>query len=104
MPTDRSPTTRPSYTTINMNADVLGQTHAGFLIVSSCSVSPNEPRLINSVDFLMMFLAHLAPTILPSPFTGLLEPHLVIGCGSLRLFVSAAANTSLMMAMLVSCL
>ena len=44
---------------------MLGQSHIGSLVVGSVSVSPYEPRLVDSVGFLVVSLTPLAPTILP---------------------------------------
>ena len=63
-PTARSPKRRPTYTT-RIYVEGLGQSHAGFLVVNSFSVSSYEPRLVDSVGFLVITLAQLAPTILP---------------------------------------
>ena len=47
----------------------LGQSHAGSLVGGgSVSVSPYGPKLVDSVDFLMVFLIRLAPKILPPSF------------------------------------
>ena len=54
----------------------LGQSYASFLVGDSLSVSPCEPRLADSVGFLVVSMSLLAPTI--------------CGCGSLHLFLSVA--------------
>ena len=46
-------------------AEGLGQTHAGSLVVSSVFVRLYELRLVVSVDFLVVSLIFLIPTILP---------------------------------------
>ena len=62
----------------------LGQTHAGFLIVSAVFVSPYETWLVDLVVFLVVSLTLLAPTILPL-FCGVPGLYLMFGCGSLHL-------------------
>ena len=42
----------------------LGQAHAGSLVSGSVSVNRCEPRLVDSVGFLVVSLTPLAPTIL----------------------------------------
>lgn len=46
-------------------AEGLSQYHAGSLVVISLSVSPSEPRLVASVEFLVVSLTPLVSTILP---------------------------------------
>ena len=44
---------------VRCTTEDLGQTHTGTLIVGSTFVSPSEPWLVDSVDFLMVFLTPL---------------------------------------------
>ena len=63
------------------------------LLVSSVSVSTYEPRLVDSVGFLVVSLTPQAP---PSPsFTGFPELHLMFGCVSLPLFPRVAGRSLL---------
>jgi hypothetical protein len=88
--TVRNPTRRSIYTTVT-NAEGLGKSHAGFLVVSTVSRSPYEPKLVNFVGFLLISSIPLVFTILPPPpSTGFPKLHLMFGCGSLYLFPSVA--------------
>jgi hypothetical protein len=61
----------------NLCAEGLGQSHADSLVGCSVSVSPCEPRLVDSVGFLD-----------PSGSSSAEFPklHLIFGCGSLHQF------------------
>jgi hypothetical protein len=48
-------------------AEGLGQSNVGSMVGGSVSASLYEPRLVDSVGFLMVFLTSLSPTILPPP-------------------------------------
>jgi hypothetical protein len=64
-----------------------GQTHTGSLIADSVSVSLYEPWLVDSVDFLMVFLTPLGsynPSS-PSLFHGIPQALPNVCCGSLHL-------------------
>ena len=43
----------------------IGQSYTGSLVGGSASVSPYEPRLVDSVGLLVVSLTPLAPMILP---------------------------------------
>lgn len=61
-----------------MYAEGLGQTHASSLVDGSVFVSFCEPRLVDSVSFLVVSLTPLVPRILP-----LLLLQFLFGCWSL---------------------
>jgi hypothetical protein len=61
-PSFRSPTRIHNVTCV----EILGHSHAGSLVGCSVSMSPYEPRLVDSVSFLMVSLTLLVPTFLPS--------------------------------------
>ena len=73
-----------------IDAEGLGQSQEGSLVVGSVSVSPCEQRLVVSVCFLVVHLTPLDPTINPSSLSsaGFSEFHPVFDCGSLHLFPS----------------
>lgn len=48
----------------NIYSDCLGQFHTGSLLISSVSVSPYQPRLVELAEFLVLSLTPLAPKIL----------------------------------------
>lgn len=60
------------------------------MVIGSFSVSPYEPRLVDSMGFLEVSLNLLAHTILPLSSTGVSELHLMLGCGFLYLFPTVA--------------
>lgn len=47
----------------------LGLSHSCCLVGSSVSMSPHKPRLVDSVDFLVVSLTPLAPSIFPPPLS-----------------------------------
>ena len=46
---DTSTTRRPSYTTLNIYVEVVGQSHEVLLVVGLVSMGPYELRLVDSV-------------------------------------------------------
>lgn len=55
---------KPKLQSCKVYAVGLGQSHVGFLIVDLFSENPYEPRLVDCVCFLVLFLTPLTPTIL----------------------------------------
>lgn len=45
----------------------LGLSHSCSLVDSSVFISPHGPRIVGSIDFLVVSLTPLAPSILPPP-------------------------------------
>lgn len=84
------PTRRPSYTTVTYNEKDLSQFHVGSLVVGSVSVSHYEPMLVDSVDFIVMFLTPWFPTIFSPPLPGFLEFYLMLNYGSQHLLPPVA--------------
>jgi hypothetical protein len=71
----------------NIYVGSLGHTHTGSLMVISVSLSPYEPRAVDSMDFLVVSLTCLAHTVLP--------PHCLQDCPNffcVWLWVSAFAS------------
>ena len=82
VPAVRDPTRGPSYTTV-IYAECISESHGDSLVVSSVSVSPYEPRLADSLSFLVVSLTPLALTILsPHSSAGFPKLQLMFGCGS----------------------
>ena len=82
----------------------LGLSHENSLVRGSVGF-PVEPRLVDSVDFVVVFLISLAPTILFPPLlhdSTSSASYLVVGL--YICFQQCLGETSLMMAMLGSCL
>jgi hypothetical protein len=77
----------------NICAEGLYQSHACSLVGSSVSVSPYGPKLVDSLCFLMVSLAPLAPTILHPlilQHAAFLKLCLMFGYRFLYLFPSVA--------------
>jgi hypothetical protein len=73
------------------HAEDQGQTHAGFLIVGLVSGSSFEPRLIDSMGFILVSLTLSDFNNPSSPSSAwFLELCLIFGCGFLYLFPSVA--------------
>lgn len=64
VPTIRGSTRTPSYITTTHYVEGLSQIHAGSLVLSSVFVSPYEPRIVDSLSFLVVSLFPLVSTIL----------------------------------------
>lgn len=69
------------------------QPRAGFVIATSVSMSTHEPCLVDSVGWVLVSLAPLAPTVLPSlSSVGFSKLHLMFGSGSLHLLPTATGG------------
>ena len=73
-------------------AEGLGLSHACSLVGSLVSVSFHGFRVVDSVDYLVMSLTSLAPSILPPLFPRFPKVHLMFCCGYLHQFASVTGS------------